>query len=131
MAVLTIGGKDFPAALNLRSARFFQEATGQSIYAFFSSLGEMATKGENAAIDLSALDAGVIARLIWSLANAKPNGPDFDFVESSVGIEDFPLLVEQATQLIPTKLKLDSPQTVDEATSQPTGSSSGPSATEG
>lgn len=117
MAVLTIGGQDYPAAFNLRSARLFEERTGQSLFSLFASF---ANDGEEK--KPLEINAGLISAAVWSLVNAKRGGPDFEFVEESIGLDDFEGLVRQATDLIPKGLKIDSPLApATEATSQPTG----------
>lgn len=118
MAALTIGGQDYPAALNLRALRLFQEETGRSITDAFTSMSESGN-----------FDAGIVARAVWALANAKLNGPDFDLVESSIEIDQLAPLMEQIGA-ITSKGNPEAPRVVAEATSQQTGSSSGPSATE-
>lgn len=127
MAVLTIGGKDFPAALNLRSARLFEERTEQSLYDIFSSF---ASDGDGLKLpDELKISASLITAAIWALANAK-SAPDgklavaFEFVEESIGVDEIQGLVDQAKELIPKGLRgdPDSPLAiVTENESQPTG----------
>lgn len=124
MAVLTIGGQDYQAELNLRALRLFKKETGQSIPSAFAAMSE---SGD--------VDFGTLAYLLWALANAKPNGPEFEFVESSVDLPLLPDLMKQLGEVMPKDVggqdESDPPAAVTEATGQQTGSSSGPSGTEG
>lgn len=123
MAVLTIGGKDYPAALNLRAARLFEQRTGRTLAALLQEVFGGNTTDISASLVTAAVDA-----LIHFKRDCE--APSFDELEESLDAAALPILLEQVVGLIQENTKAVAgplARMAEKLNSLQTGEGSGPS----
>ena len=122
--VITLDGRDYPARVNLRAMRRFEDRTGQR-------LADLITRGWESPATLRELPIETVTALVWAFANSSlEDGPTFDEVEVALDLDALPGVVEQVVTLLADGVRgaKDPLAAVAQRLAQLIGSDSGPSA---